>query len=151
MIRFDKKIQGTRDSDNYATPKRFYNQINSEYNFTFDPCPYKHDLNAWNGLEVDWNGNVYINPPYSSIEPFIGKGIEEIKKGNANKCVYLIPVRSDTKYWHNLIMKYASKIIFIQGRLNFNESKAPAPFPCVLVVFDSTRKESIIAETLVQI
>lgn len=59
-----------------------------------------------------------------------------MKKGNAKKCVYLIPVRSDTKYWHDLIMKYASEIRFVKGRLNFNESKSPAPFPCVLIVLD---------------
>ena len=79
---------------------------------------------------------VYINPPYSGIEPFITKGIEEIKKGNAKELVYLIPIRSDTKYWNNLIMNYAKEIRFVKGRLNFNEMKSPAPFPCVLVVFD---------------
>ena len=135
MIRFNKELQGTRDSDNYATPKKFYNKINKEFNFDYDPCPFKSEFD---GLQESWYGNIYINPPYSGIEPFIQKGIEEIKKGNAKKCVYLIPVRSDTKYWHNLIMKYASEIRFVQGRLNFNESKSPAPFPCVLIIFDET-------------
>ena len=143
MIRFDKAIQGTRDSDNYATPKKFYAQINSVYHFDFDPCPYKHDF-SWNGLEVDWLGNIYCNPPYSNIEPFIKKGISEIKNGNAKKIVYLIPIRSDTKYWHDLIMNYATEIVFIRGRLNFNESKSPAPFPCVLVIFDGSREGKII-------
>ncbi len=150
MIRFDKNIQGTRDSDNYATPIKFYNQLNAEYGFTFDPCPHKHDF-SWNGLEVDWNGNIYCNPPYSSIEPFIEKGIAEIQKGNAKKIVYLIPVRSDTKYWHNLIMKFASEIIFVQGRLNFNESKSPAPFPCVLIVFHENIGNGVVAKKLLQI
>lgn len=132
-LRFIKEIQGTRDSDNYATPKLFYDKLNSEFNFDFDPCPFKSDFD---GLVIDWIGNIYINPPYSNIEPFIKKGIYEIKKGNAKKCVYLIPVRSDTKYWHNLIMKYSDEIRFVKSRLNFNESKSPAPFPCVVVVFD---------------
>jgi site-specific DNA-methyltransferase (adenine-specific) len=133
MIRFSKKIQGTRDSDNYATPIKFMKQLENEFKFDLDPCPFKSEIN---GLEIEWNGNIYINPPYSNIEPFIIKGIDEIKNGRANKCVYLIPIRSDTKYWHNLILKYAAEIRFIKGRLNFNESKSPAPFPCVLVIFD---------------
>jgi site-specific DNA-methyltransferase (adenine-specific) len=133
MIRFNKELQGTRDSDNYATPQKFYNKINNEFNFDYDPCPFKSEFD---GLQENWYGNIYINPPYSGIEPFIKKGIEELKNGNAKKCVYLIPVRSDTKYWHNLIMKYATEIRFVQGRLNFNESKSPAPFPCVLIIFD---------------
>lgn len=133
MIRFNKELQGTRDSDNYATPKKFYDKINNEFNFNYDPCPYKSDFD---GLHENWNGNIYVNPPYSGIEPFIKKGIEEIQKGNAKKCVYLIPIRSDTKYWSDLIMNYACEIRFVKGRLNFNESKSPAPFPCVLVIFD---------------
>tara|TARA_R110000751_G_scaffold180853_1_gene287197 strand:+ start:864 stop:1307 length:444 start_codon:yes stop_codon:yes gene_type:complete len=133
MIRFNKEIQGTRESDHYATPIKFYKKLNSEFEFDFDPCPLRSEVD---GLLIDWIGSVYINPPYSGIEPFITKGIEEIKKGNAKELVYLIPIRSDTKYWNNLIMNYAKEIRFVKGRLNFNEMKSPAPFPCVLVVFD---------------
>ena len=133
MIRFNKEIQGTRDSDNYVTPKKFYKKLNKEFAFNFDPCPLKSDFD---GLIIDWVGSIYINPPYSNITPFLEKGISEIIKGNANKCVYLLPVRSDTKYWHNIIIKYASEIRFVLGRLNFNESKSPAPFPCVIIIFD---------------
>lgn len=147
MIRFDKKIQGTRSSDDYATPKKFYKKLNNEFDFDFDPCPLKSKIN---GLELDWLGNIYINPPYSNIEPFLKKGLEELKKGNASKLVYLIPIRSDTKYWHNLIMPYAKEIRFIKGRLNFNDKKSPAPFPCVLVIFDNTIINKIIVDSYFQ-
>ena len=133
MIRFNKEIQGTRDSDNYATPKKFYEKLNKEFTFNLDPCPLK---SVFDGLKIDWIGNIYINPPYSNITPFLEKGISEIRKGNADKCVYLIPIRSDTKYWHNVVMKYASEIRFVLGRLNFNESKSPAPFPCAVIIFN---------------
>ncbi len=137
MIRFNKEIQGTRESDHYATPIKFYQKLHNEFNFDYDPCPLRSDVD---GLLTEWKGNIYINPPYSNIEPFITKGLEEVRRGNAEKLVYLIPIRSDTKYWHNLIMPYASEIRFIKGRLNFNESKSPSPFPCVLVIFDKTLK-----------
>ena len=137
MIRFNKEIQGTRESDHYATPIKFYQKLHNEFNFDYDPCPLRSEVD---GLLTEWKGNVYINPPYSNIEPFITKGLEEVRRGNAKKLVYLIPIRSDTKYWHNLIMPYATEIRFIKGRLNFNESKSPAPFPCVLVIFDKTLK-----------
>jgi site-specific DNA-methyltransferase (adenine-specific) len=135
MIRFNKEIQGTRSSDDYATPNKFYEKLNSEFKFDYDPCPFRSDFD---GLTTDWRGCIYVNPPYSNIEPFIIKGLEELKNGNAEKCVFLIPIRSDTKYWHNLVMNYATEIRFIKGRLNFNESKSPAPFPCVLIIFDKT-------------
>lgn len=148
MIRFSKEIQGTRDSDNYATPIKFYNKLNEEFKFDYDPCPFKSEFN---GLETEWNGNIYINPPYSGIEPFIKKGIEELKNGNAKKCVYLIPVRSDTKYWNELIMEHAKEIRFVKGRLNFNESKSPAPFPCVLVILNDELKGECLATTYTQV
>jgi len=134
MIRFNKEIQGTRESDHYATPVKFYKKLNNEFQFNYDPCPLRSEVD---GLLTEWKGIIYINPPYSNIAPFLIKGIEEIKNGNSKKLVFLIPIRSDTKYWHNLIMKYAKEIRFIKGRLNFNELKSPAPFPCVLVIFDS--------------
>ena len=134
MIRFNKELQGTRDSDNYATPSKFFKKLNNEFHFDFDPCPLKSKKD---GLKLDWVGNIYVNPPYSNIEPFIKKGINEIKNGNAKKIVYLLPVRSDTKYWHSLIIPFADEIRFIKGRLNFNESSSPAPFPCVLVLFET--------------
>lgn len=147
MIRFNKEIQGTRSSDDYATPIKFYNKLNKEFNFNYDPCPLRSQIN---GLETDWIGNIYINPPYSNIAPFIEKGIKEREKGNAKKLVYLIPIRSDTKYWHDLIMPFASEIRFVKGRLNFNEMKSPAPFPCVLVIFNSHKKENITVSGFLQ-
>lgn len=134
MLRFIKEIQGTRDSDNYATPHVFYEKVNKEFIFDFDPCPLRA---TFNGLETEWIGNIYCNPPYSNIKPFIEKGIKEIKIGNAKKVVYLIPIRSDTGYWHDLIIPNAKEIRYIRGRLNFNDSKSPAPFPVVLVIFYS--------------
>lgn len=141
MIRFIPPIDNVKSSDDYATPKKFYDKINAEFNFDFDPCPLRSQVN---GLEIDWIGNVYCNPPYSNIEPFLNKAIKELNNGNAKKVVFLIPIRSDTKYWHNLIMKNASEIRFVKGRLNFNESKTPAPFPCVLIVFEKEKKQLII-------
>ena len=137
-VRFDKNIQGSRDSDDYATPVKFYYHLNEEFSFDFDPTPFKHDF-IWDGLEVDWKGNIFCNPPYSNIEPFLKKAISEIKKGNCTKAVFLIPIRSDTKYWHEIILEEASEIRLIKGRLNFNESKSPAPFPTVIVVFDHNK------------
>jgi len=146
MIRFNKEIQGTRESDHYATPKKFYKQIDDEFNFDYDPCPLRSEFD---GLKTDWVGNIYVNPPYSNIEPFLTKAIDELRK-KAKKIVFLIPVRSDTKYWHNIIMRHASEIRFIKGRLNFNESKSPAPFPCVLVVFEKNVPRKLKLQTLTQ-
>jgi site-specific DNA-methyltransferase (adenine-specific) len=136
MLRFNKNIQGTRDSDHYKTPTEFYNGLNKEFGFSFDPCPYKHNILEWDGLKVSWKGNVFVNPPYSQIELWLKKGIKELRKGNAKLVVFLIPLRTDSWYWHNLILRYAKEIRLVRGRLNFGK-KDLAPFPVCLVVFEN--------------
>ena len=140
VLRFNKVIQNTRDSDHYCTPKDFYDNLNSEFNFTFDPCPLR--CSEFNGLKVNWIGIVYCNPPYSHVEAWINKGIEEIKKGNAEKIVYLIPLRTDSWYWHNKILTYASEVRLVRGRLRFGDKKDLAPFGVALIIFDKDLKGS---------
>jgi hypothetical protein len=45
----------------------------------------------------------------------------------------LIPSRTDTKYWHDFVMK--GEVRFIKGRLKFGDAKANAPFPSAVVIF----------------
>lgn len=134
MLRFNKKIMGTRESDHYATPKRVYARLNEEFNFDFDPTPLRSDFNS---LEMDWHGAVYCNPPYSNIQPFLEKGIEQISIGNARQIVYLLPVRTDVKYFHEIVgrCRFLKEIRFIRGRLDFNDCGNPAPFPTFLLIF----------------
>ena len=74
-----------------------------------------------------------MNPPYGrKIGLWIEKGFNEWKKGKI--VVFLIPSRTDTRYWHKFIMK-ATEIRFLEGRLKFDDSGKPAPFPSAVVVF----------------
>ena len=107
-LRFNKVLANTRESDHYCTPKDFYQKLHDEFGFTFDPCPLRCE--TFNGLEVDWNEIVYVNPPYSHIEAWIEKGLTEIRKGNAEKIVYLIPLRTDSWYWHNKILSFSEEV-----------------------------------------
>lgn len=49
--------------------------------------------------------------------------------------VFLIPSRTDTKWWHDIVLKRAMEIRFVKGRLKFGENKNSAPFPSVIVIF----------------
>jgi hypothetical protein len=115
---------------NWKTPKLFYKELNKKFHFDFDPCPSKP---KFNGLEIEWGKVNFCNPPYGRELPkWIKKGYEEWKKGKT--VVFLIPSRTDTKWWHDYCMK-ASEISFIKGRLKFDEYKNSAPFPSCLVIF----------------
>lgn len=114
-------------TDDWKTPKNIYKKFVEDTGF-FDPCPFQCE--KWNGLEIEWDTTNFVNPPYSQIEKWVDKAIEESEKGNY--IVMLLPVRTDTK-WFKKLSNYGVFIQFITGRLHFNESKTGAPFPSMLV------------------
>ena len=121
----------------WKTPKAVYQTLDSEFAFDFDPCPPNPDFD---GLSVDWGNSNYVNPPYGrEIPKWIEKGYKEYKKGKT--VVFLIPSRTDTRYWHDYIMK-ANEIRFIKGRLKFDDHKNSAPFPSAIVIFKSENVDS---------
>lgn len=113
------KNRNIRHSDHWETPPEFYQKINEEFNFDFDPCPLHHDTSEWDGLQVDWGFRNFVNPPYSRKlkEAFILKAIEESKKGKL--CVMLLPVSTSTKIFHDSIIPNYSEIRFVQKRIPF--------------------------------
>lgn len=121
-------------TNDWKTPKAIYDELNKEFNFDYDPCPYQNFFNG-DGLRDAWGKSTFCNPPYSDIKNWIKKGYEEAKKGKM--VVFLIPSRTDTKWWHDYVMK-AKEIRFIKGRLKFGDSKNYAPFPSCIVIFSET-------------
>lgn len=149
----NKKTQATLFSSRsveWETPQDFFDNLNKKWNFTLDPCSTDQNHKCVNyftksgdGLTKNWGGHsVFMNPPYGrEIADWIKKAYEESRKPNT-LVACLIPARTDTKYWHRYCMN-ASEIYFIEGRLQFNNittaSKAAAPFPNAVVVFDSSK------------
>jgi hypothetical protein len=118
-------------SDRWATPKAVFAALDDEFRFNFDPCPLDGSLDGLSPLYSDWNGKrVFCNPPY-------GPGIADwLKRGlDATCAVFLIPARTDTRWFHELVMPNAREIRFLRGRLKFGEAKTSAPFPSMVVVF----------------
>jgi len=133
------------NTDEWATPKDFFKELNKEFNFTLDPCATdenhkcsKYYTKEDNGLEQKWGGVVFCNPPYGrEISKWVEKAFNENKQGTM--VVMLLPARTDTKWFHNWIYKH-HEIRFIKGRLKFNDGKQAAPFPSMVVVM---KKENI--------
>ena len=128
-------------TDLWATPQNFFDRLDSEFNFTLDPCSdgnnnkcKRYFTKEDDGLVQDWSGeSVFMNPPYGRvIGDWIKKAYKESLKGATVVC--LIPSRTDTKYWHEYVMK-AEEIRFVKGRLKFGDSSNSAPFPSAVVIF----------------
>lgn len=136
--------------DDWATPTSFYEQLDKEFNFDFDPCPFQHDIDKWDGLKIDWGQRNFINPPYSQKlkESFVIKAIEESRKGKL--CVMLLPVSTSTKLFHDWILPNQSEIRFIRGRIKFSGintkgesvSDKPGMHDSMVVIFDGRIQNS---------
>lgn len=143
------KNRNLNHSDDWATPKEFYDELDREFYFDFDPCPLHSEVD---GLLIDWGGANYVNPPYSRKlkEAFVIKAIEESKKGKL--CVMLLPVSTSTKLFHEHIQPNAKEIRFVKGRIKFLgvntkgeyvTNKSPM-HDSMVVIFDGRKDENIV-------
>jgi hypothetical protein len=132
-------------TDDWATPKSLYEYLDRHYHFDFDPCPLQ---STFDGLSIEWGDRNFVNPPYSKNVEFLKKGYQQYLKEKLS--VFLIPSRTDTRYFHDYCMK-GQEICFIKGRLHFGNEKFPAPFSSMLVIFDPfVKRRSPIITTLDQ-
>jgi hypothetical protein len=125
------RVHFSSQSDHWYTPESVYRALDDEFGFTFDPCPLQSSVD---GSRIKWEGRVYCNPPYSKIDEFLKRGLYHLANSDCELLVYLIPSRTDTKWFHEYCLK-ADEIRFIKGRLKFGGSKNSAPFPSMLVIF----------------
>lgn len=127
------KIHFSSASDRWATPSAVYDALHREFCFDFDPCPLDGTTDALSPLLVSWRGRrVFCNPPYG---PIIGKFLARAPE--TDLAVYLIPARTDTRWFHELVLPCASEIRFIKGRLKFGQAKHAAPFPSMVVIYNN--------------
>lgn len=132
----------TSNTNEWATPQKFFDELNDEFNFTLDPCATienakcrKFFTKEEDGLLQSWKGErVFCNPPYGrEISKWVKKAFDEVCSNECELVVMLIPSRTDTSYFHEYIYQKFD-VRFIRGRLHFNESKQGAPFPSMVVV-----------------
>lgn len=121
----------------WPTPPTLYRQLDAEFHFTLDPCPYGGSEDGLSTLFRPWAGErVFCNPPYGpGVHKWLGRARE------AELAVYLIPARTDTRWFHRDILPYAKEIRFIRGRLKFGDAQTAAPFASMVVVFEGMRRE----------
>lgn len=120
-------------SDRWATPVDTYAALDAEFHFDFDPCPLEGEQDGTAPLFVSWSGKrVFCNPPYGpGLRAFLERAQE------AQLAVFLIPARTDTRWFHEIVLPYAKEIRFLRGRLKFGDAKNSAPFPSMVVIFEA--------------
>ena len=122
------------------TPQAFFDRLDAEFDFTLDPCATPENAKCDkfftkenDGLLQHWHGRVFVNPPYGRV---IGDWVAKAygaAQSNGATVVMLIPSRTDTRWWHDWVMR-AQEIRFVKGRLKFG-GRNSAPFPSAVVIF----------------
>ena len=83
-----------------------------------------------NGLDKEWTGNVWLNPPYSNplIRHFIEKMIESWKSGIMKAGILLTNNSTDT-IWFHLVANECTAMCLTKGRIKFykNEDNIASP------------------------
>jgi phage N-6-adenine-methyltransferase len=129
------KLFQSKKTDDWQTPKEIYNKLNEEFHFDFDPCPLEPH---WNGLEIGWYGNIFVNPPYSQIELWLEKAQIELSNGHAKTIVFLVFANTDTEWFHKYVLGKGD-IRFLKGRIKFldreGNKKSGAMRPSILVIY----------------
>lgn len=133
--------------DEWLTPPEIIKSLGS---FDVDPCapiirPWETADNHFtvedNGLEKQWNGRVWCNPPYGLEASKWLKKLSEHNNGIA-----LIFARTETRMFFDWVWGKATAIKFIQGRLHFHHvdgsrAKANAGAPSVLIAYGENNAE----------
>ena len=125
-------------SDEWETPAEFVAKQAAEFgSFTLDPCCRRENAKASqfftkedDGLAQLWTGRVWLNPPYSAPAPWLRKAIASVARPGCALVVALLPARTETGWFHDLVIGGAAEIRFVRGRLRFlGWERTPIPAP----------------------
>jgi len=138
-----RKAEFKSNSVEQSTPLNLFTPLKVEFNIKLDVCASKNNYKCEryftkedNALLKEWNGVCWMNPPFSrDLKKWVEKAYNASLKGNIIVC--LLPVRSNTKWWHKFVMK--AELRFICGELKFDGHKRGLWLPMCVVIFGSKK------------
>ena len=129
------KSMNVNHNDTFNTPDYLFNQLNEVFQFDLDvACDstncktangFKFDKGE-NGLEKDWNGRVFCNPPFSEKDKWIKKACYEVYQKSCPIVVMVLPLNCmSTKTFYDYIIKNNIAYEILKGRVQFldNDTK----------------------------
>lgn len=129
-----KEFLQKNKKDNWVTPPELIDPINEYVGIDLDPCAGKYPngditkhgetnyaLPEDDGLEKEWFGTVFINPPFSEKRKWIMEATKRYATDDdVDQIIVLTPDSTDTiSWWHEYIKAYFRYSWFKEGRLNY--------------------------------
>ncbi len=126
----------TQHSDEWCTPPDIINlvlEVLSEIDL--DPCAEgdknirarSHYTATDDGLRHEWNGRLFINPPFSQSFKWIAKLQTEVSSGRVSEAIALLPAVTDTD-WLNSVLK-TQPVCFWKERIRFLDANYQPNLP----------------------
>ena len=153
------------DKDGWETPDYIYNWLDRRFDFNLDGCAdkdnhktmcYSNDflnldpekvIESMNKLGGVSNLNIFVNPPYSNVKPFLIKAKELRDQGCV--VVFLLNADKSTRWYEDHVLNVANEVIDITGsRLAFIHPVTKEPVKGnskgqMIVVFDPTMNDFV--------
>jgi len=142
---FERNI--TNYKDEWLTPPSIIKALGE---FDLDPCApinrlwdtaNNHFTIADDGLQKQWFGRVWCNPPYSDNINWLKKSVHH---GNTTVLIF---ARTETKWFFKYIWEAADSILFLKNRVSFLTDKGVkkwnAGAPSVLVAYGKNNVDAI--------
>ena len=76
------------------------------------------------GLQQAWCGNIWLNPPYGNVSPFI----EKLINSPIDQAIILVNNGTETA-WFRKLADYSSAMVFLTGRVRFEKPDGPRGTP----------------------
>jgi len=129
-------------SEEYETPKEIFEPLQKEFNLQLDVCATNENkkCNIFftkqdDALTKDWNRNFWMNPPFGRyLRHWVAKAFDESQKHKVNG-VLILPVRSNTLWWHKYIIDTKAEVRFLKGETKFVGHKRGLWLPFAIVIF----------------
>jgi hypothetical protein len=131
--------------DEWLTPPEIIKALGE---FDLDPCSPTPETRPWatakhhycirdNGLEKEWFGRVFLNPPYGrEMSAWLAKAADY------KNVTALIFARTETQQFFDHIWGKAKAVVFLKGRLSFyhvtGKKGGSAGAPSMLIAWDSS-------------
>lgn len=114
-------------TDEWLTPPEIIEALGP---FDLDPCspldrPWDtaaHHLTVEDdGLDHDWAGRVWLNPPYSDVAPWMERLAQH------GRGIAMVFARCETSWWFEHVWPHATAFLFLRGRVTFRRPDGSRP------------------------
>ncbi len=105
-----QRILFSSNRSDWRTPEKVRLGLAVEFGVLYDVSDYHGGY--FDAFRDEWPGRVFANPPYG---PDIVDWLKEVIHQKPELAIFLLPSRTDTKWFHDLVLPHAKEIRFIKG------------------------------------